>query len=102
MGYLLARKKPAASLGRMRSDSESGAPSSTTSSDQKASEEKRTTYRDARCEGLLTVKGSFMDASDISVGHKSKTIIQGLLEKAQPYQRARCFVRTCSTQPSVR
>ncbi|OAP55866.1 hypothetical protein AYL99_10018 [Fonsecaea erecta] len=58
--HLLARKKSAASLRRKRSDSESGAPSSTTPSDQKPREEKSAPYQDPRYRSLLEAKGSFM------------------------------------------
>jgi hypothetical protein len=78
----LARKKSAALLRRKRSESESGAPSSTTPSDQKAREEKSATYKDARYEALLAVRGSLIDVSDLSVNDKSKILIRGLLEKA--------------------
>jgi hypothetical protein len=91
MSHLLARKKSAASLRRKRSDSESGAPSSTTPSDQKAREEKSAPYKDARYEALLAAKGSFMDASDLGVDDKSKTLIRRLLEKAQPVPKDSLF-----------
>ncbi|RMZ87471.1 hypothetical protein DV736_g5300, partial [Chaetothyriales sp. CBS 134916] len=60
MSHLLARKKSAASLRRKRSDSESGAPSSTTPSDQKPREEKSAPYQDLRYRSLLESKGSFI------------------------------------------
>jgi len=60
MSHLLARKKSTASLRRKRSDSESGAPSSTTPSDQKPREEKSAPYQDPRYDSLLEAKGSFM------------------------------------------
>merc|ERR1711939_1147944 len=60
MSHLLARKKSTASLRRKRSDSESGAPSSTTPSDQKSREEKSAPYRDPRYRVLLEAMGSFM------------------------------------------
>ncbi|RMZ86963.1 hypothetical protein DV736_g5811, partial [Chaetothyriales sp. CBS 134916] len=91
MSHLLARKKSSASLRRKRSDSESGAPSSTTPSDQKAREEKSAPYKDARYEALLAAKGSFMDASDFSVDDRSETLIRGLLEKAQPVPKDSLF-----------
>ncbi|KAK5310763.1 hypothetical protein LTR93_011949 [Exophiala xenobiotica] len=91
MSHLLARKKSTASLRRKRSDSESGAPSSTTPSDQKAREEKSSPYKDARYEALLAAKGSFMDASDLGVDDKSRTLIRGLLEKAQPVPKDSLF-----------
>ncbi|KAK5442636.1 hypothetical protein LTS15_010954 [Exophiala xenobiotica] len=91
MSHLLARKKSAASLRRKRSDSESSAPSSTIPSDQKAREEKSAPYKDARYEALLAVKGSFMDVSNLGVDDKSKTLIQGLLEKAQPIPKDSLF-----------
>ncbi|KAK5215340.1 hypothetical protein LTR96_011170 [Exophiala xenobiotica] len=91
MSHLLARKKSTASLRRKRSDSESGAPSSTTPSDQKAREEKSSPYKDARYEALLAAKGSFMDASDLGVDGKSRNLIRGLLEKAQPVPKDSLF-----------
>ncbi|KAG9772805.1 hypothetical protein KCU88_g6021, partial [Aureobasidium melanogenum] len=91
MSHLLARKKSTASLRRKRSDSESDAPSSTTPSDQKAREEKSSPYKDARYEALLAAKGSFMDASDPGVDDKSRTLIRGLLEKAQPVPKDSLF-----------
>ncbi|KAK5312873.1 hypothetical protein LTR93_011144 [Exophiala xenobiotica] len=91
MSHLLARKKSTASLRRKRSDSDSGAPSSTTPSDQKAREEKSSPYKDARYEALLAAKGSFMDASDLGVDDKSRTLTQGLLEKAQPVPKDSLF-----------
>ncbi|KAK5399934.1 hypothetical protein LTR06_011409 [Exophiala xenobiotica] len=60
MSHLLARKKSATSLRRKRSDSESGAPSSITPSDQKPREEKSAPYQDPRYNSLLELKGSFM------------------------------------------
>ncbi|KAK5188683.1 hypothetical protein LTR47_011435 [Exophiala xenobiotica] len=60
MSHLLARKKSTTSLRRKRSDSESGAPSSTTPSDQKPREEKSAPYQDPRYRSLLEAKGSFM------------------------------------------
>ncbi|KIW36769.1 uncharacterized protein PV06_11058 [Exophiala oligosperma] len=91
MSHLLARKKSSASLRRKRSDSDSGAPSSTTPSDQKAREEKSSPYKDARYEALLAAKGSFMDASDLGVDDKSRTLIRGFLEKAQPVPKDSLF-----------
>ena len=91
MSHLLARKKSTASLRRKRSDSESGAPSSTTPSDQKAREEKSAPYKDARYEALLAAKGSFMDASDLGVDDKSRTLIREFLEKAQPVPKDSLF-----------
>ncbi|KAK5202926.1 hypothetical protein LTR41_011342 [Exophiala xenobiotica] len=60
ISHLLARKKSTTSLRRKRSDSESGAPSSTTPSDQKPREEKSAPYQDPRYRSLLEAKGSFM------------------------------------------
>ncbi|KIW76175.1 LOW QUALITY PROTEIN: hypothetical protein Z517_10921 [Fonsecaea pedrosoi CBS 271.37] len=91
MSHILTRKKSTASLRRKRSDSESGAPSLTTPSDQKAREEKSAPYKDARYEALLAAKGSFMDALDLSVDDKSRTLIRGLLEKAQPVLKDSLF-----------
>ncbi|KXL43489.1 hypothetical protein M433DRAFT_69849 [Acidomyces richmondensis BFW] len=91
MSHLLARQKSTTSLRRKRSDSDSGAPSSTTPSDQKAREEKSSPYNDARYEALLAAKGIFMDVSDLGVDDKSKTLIRELLEKAQPVPKDSLF-----------
>jgi hypothetical protein len=100
MSHLLARKKSTTSLRRKRSDTGSGAPSSTTPSDQEAREEKSAPYKDARYEALLAAKGSFVDASDLGVDDESKTLIRMLLEKEQSLPkdslfRDDLFISTC-------
>jgi hypothetical protein len=83
MSHLLGRKKSTTSPRRKRRDTGSGAPSSTTPSDQKAREERSAPYKDARYEALLATKGSFMDASDVGIDDGSKALIRVLLEKEQ-------------------
>ena len=83
MSHLLARKKSATSLRRKRSDSESGAPSSTTPSDQKPREEKSAPYQNARYETVLGTKDSFMGKYGQGTTNESKRLCQQLLD-AQP------------------
>jgi len=83
MSHLLARKKSTASLRRKRSDSESGAPSSTTPSDQKPREEKSAPYQNARYETVLATKDSFMGKYGQGTTNESKRLCQQLLD-AQP------------------
>ncbi|KAK5550503.1 hypothetical protein LTR46_011499 [Exophiala xenobiotica] len=88
MSHLLARKKSATSLRRKRSDSESGAPSSTTPSDQKPREEKSTPYQDPRYRSLLEAKGSFMSKyvgrNEEGPTAESQKEYKSLLEAKQP------------------
>ncbi|KIW36719.1 uncharacterized protein PV06_11018 [Exophiala oligosperma] len=83
MSHLLARKKSTTSLRRKRSDSESGAPSSTTPSDQKSREEKSAPYRDPRYRVLLEAMGSYMDKSDLDITKEGKALCRNLLAKKQ-------------------
>ncbi|KAK5189113.1 hypothetical protein LTR96_010894 [Exophiala xenobiotica] len=82
MNHLLARKKSTASLRRKRSDSESGAPSSTPS-DQKPREEKSAPYQNARYETVLATKDSFMGKYGQGTTNESKRLCEQLLD-AQP------------------
>merc|ERR1711939_658333 len=82
MSHLLARKKSTASLRRKRSDSESGAPSSTPS-DQKPREEKSAPYQNARYETVLATKDSFMGKYGQGTTNESKRLCEQLLD-AQP------------------
>ncbi|KAK5442664.1 hypothetical protein LTS15_010982 [Exophiala xenobiotica] len=82
MSHLLARKKSASSLRRKRSDSESGAPSSTPSA-QKPREEKSAPYQNARYEIVLATKDSFMGKYAQGTTNESKRLCQQLLD-AQP------------------
>ena len=83
MNHLLARKKSTASLRRKRSDSESGAPSSTTTSDQKPRDEKSAPYQNVRYETVLATKDSFMGKYGQGTTNESKRLYQQLLD-AQP------------------
>ena len=83
MSHLLARKKSATSLRRKRADSEPGAPSSTTPSDQKPREEKSAPYQNARYETVLATKDSFMGKCGQGTTNESKRLCQQLLD-AQP------------------
>ncbi|KAK5548032.1 hypothetical protein LTR46_011978 [Exophiala xenobiotica] len=83
MSHLLARKKSATSLRRKRSDSESGAPSSTTPSDQKPREEKSAPYQNVRYETVLATKDSFMGKHGQGTTNESKRRCQQLLDTEQ-------------------
>ncbi|KAJ9493602.1 hypothetical protein H2202_010918 [Exophiala xenobiotica] len=83
MNHLLARKKSTASPRRKRSDSESGAPSSTTPSDQKPREEKSAPYQNARYETVLATKDSFMGKHGQGTTNESKRLCQQLLGEQQ-------------------
>ncbi|KIW44377.1 hypothetical protein, variant 1 [Exophiala oligosperma] len=80
MNHLLARKKSTASLRRKRSDSESGAPSSTPS-DQKPREEKSAPYQNARYETVLATKDSFMGKYGQGTTNESKRLCEQLLDE---------------------
>ncbi|OAP58973.1 hypothetical protein AYL99_06270 [Fonsecaea erecta] len=83
MSHLLARQKSTASLRRKRSDSESGAPSTTTPSDQQSREEKSAPYRDSRYKILLEAMGSYMKKSELDITKEDKVLCQNLLTKEQ-------------------
>ncbi|KAK5202249.1 hypothetical protein LTR41_012007 [Exophiala xenobiotica] len=75
--------KSATSLRRKRSDSESGAPSSTTPSDQKPREEKSAPYQNVRYETVLATKDSFMGKHGQGTTNESKRRCQQLLDTEQ-------------------
>ncbi|KEF53898.1 uncharacterized protein A1O9_10300 [Exophiala aquamarina CBS 119918] len=83
MSHLLARKKSSASLHRKRSDSDSGAPSSTTPSDQKPGEEKSASYQDVRYKTVLATNDSFMGKYRHGATSDSKRLCQQLLNAQQ-------------------
>ncbi|KAK5311903.1 hypothetical protein LTR93_011543 [Exophiala xenobiotica] len=83
MSHLLARKKSIASLRRKRSDSESGAPSSTTPSDQKPRDEKSAPHQNVRYETVLATKDSFMGNYGQGTTNESKRLCQQLLDAQQ-------------------
>ncbi|KAK5312409.1 hypothetical protein LTR93_011353 [Exophiala xenobiotica] len=87
MSHVLARKKSTASLRRKRLDTDSGAPSSITPSDQKSREEKSAPYRDPRYRVLLEAMGSYMDKH-----HKEcKALCRDLLTKEQTIPKNSIF-----------
>ncbi|KAK5263399.1 hypothetical protein LTR96_011189 [Exophiala xenobiotica] len=90
MSHLLARKKSTASLRRKRSDSESGAPSSTPS-DQKPREEKSAPYQDPRYRVLLEAMGSYMDESELDITNEGKVLCRDLLTKEQSIPKHSVF-----------
>ncbi|KAJ9503205.1 hypothetical protein H2202_001359 [Exophiala xenobiotica] len=90
MNHLLARKKSTASLRRKRSDSESGAPSSTPS-DQKPREEKSAPYQDPRYRVLLEAMGSYMDKSELDITKEDKALCRDLLTKEQTIPKDSIF-----------
>lgn len=84
MNHLLARRKSSSSsLRGKQSEAGSGAPSSTTASDQKPREAKSAPYQSPQYKILLETKGSFMRKSDLGIADTSKTVCRTLLEAEQ-------------------
>ncbi|CAH0034561.1 unnamed protein product [Clonostachys rhizophaga] len=81
MAHIVARKRSQRSLSRKRSNS--GAPTSTTPSDQRPREEKSTPYRDPRYKTLLATKNSFMEESDLGISKDSKDTYLSFLSSDQ-------------------